>query len=224
MDSPVNLPGPLDERIDQTARNLVEYRPGQRGIVETVIEREFDPAGGLAAFPQRDEIPLTVEPGKRSLDQRHADLTARHVVVAGHEHLADAAERNPDFSRHASVRRLDHAGMIAPRKELGIECNIGDQGEHLFGAVPDQDGLVYCFHRMQGSRNCRHALRAALTSPTFVPICTPWPKNPTPQRKNPPGSLITKKPPTTTSSRSASRRGWCWKAGKSNRCAKARCS
>jgi hypothetical protein len=36
--------------------------------------------------------------------------------------------------------------MVAPGQKLRIAVDIGDQGKHLLGAVPDQHGLVNGFH------------------------------------------------------------------------------
>jgi len=76
------------------------------------------------------------------------NLAPGHMGIARGEALVDAAEPETDFGRHAGLVLLDHFGAVAPGEELGVSRHVGDQGIHLFGAVPDQDGLVDCFHRM----------------------------------------------------------------------------
>src|SRR4030095_14790506 len=129
--------------------------------------------------------------------------------------LMERAEGQPHLRRHAGLVLLDHLGTVAPGQELGILRDIGHQGVHLVGAVPDQDGLVNGFHSM-GTACATDCIEAMQTSPD-----SPWPqKNKTP----PPGSRTTRRPRTTISSRNASRPAWCSKDGRSSRCAKARYS
>ena len=42
-----------------------------------------------------------------------------------------------------------HAGLVTPGQKGRVIGHIGDQREHFFGAVPDEDGLVNGFHTMR---------------------------------------------------------------------------
>jgi hypothetical protein len=70
------------------------------------------------------------------------------VGVAGGETLVQATEGQADFGGHAGLVLLDDARLVAPGKKLRVLGHIGDQRVHFFGAVPDEDGLVDCFHRI----------------------------------------------------------------------------
>jgi SsrA-binding protein len=51
-----------------------------------------------------------------------------------------------DLGLHAVRLQGQHRGVVAPGQELGVLRHVGDQREHLFGAVPDEDGFVDGFH------------------------------------------------------------------------------
>ena len=58
----------------------------------------------------------------------------------------DATQANADLGHHALGGGLLDAGMVAPGQKFGVAVHSGHQPEHLFGAVPDQDGLVDILH------------------------------------------------------------------------------
>src|SRR5690606_11866689 len=152
-----------------------------------------------------------VEVGERPVDQLQLDFTAGDVGVAGGETLVQPGKGQADFGGHAGLVLLDDARLVAPGQKLRVPRHIGDEGIHFFGAVPDEDGLVDCFHRIGTAcaTDCIEAMRPQLLEP--------WP----PRNKTPPPALpTTRRPPTTISSKNASRPAWSWRVGKSNPCAK----
>src|SRR5687768_17250657 len=120
--SAIDLLRPFHERIHQAAGDLVEYRPHQgtqRGILEAIVQFQFDLAGALVApATQRDEFPLPVQLRERPFDELHGDLSAWHMLVSGPEGLVDAAERDADLGLHAVFVLRQDRGPVAPGQKF----------------------------------------------------------------------------------------------------------
>ncbi|MNW13015.1 hypothetical protein D3C71_2108510 [compost metagenome] len=81
-----------------------------------------------------------------TLDQANGDAPAGFVGVAGDEGFLQTTKRHPYFRGHALRILLQDARMVAPGQEIGVMVHIRHQRIHFFGAVPDEDGFVDCFH------------------------------------------------------------------------------
>ncbi|MNJ77643.1 hypothetical protein D3C77_751900 [compost metagenome] len=68
--------------------------------------------------------------------------------IARGEALLHARETDQDGGLHAVFIAALHLGPAAPRHELGVLLHVGNQVEHLGGAVRHQDGSLYFVHRL----------------------------------------------------------------------------
>ena len=101
------------------------------------------------------------------------DHKSSALIIVGPANAGEAeqaAKGNADLGLHAVGILLQNPAVVAPGQELRVLGHVRHQGEHFFGAVPDEDGFVDCFHgdgRLEwGARDdndCREALE--------LPVC-----------------------------------------------------
>ena len=116
------------------------------------MQLQLDLAGALARVAHGRELPVAVEVGERPVDQLHVHLAPRHMVLRVVKVWWMPPKAMPISAFMPCVVLLEHRGVVAPGQELGILGHVGDQGVHLLGAVPDEDGLVDGFHENAGPR------------------------------------------------------------------------
>ncbi|KAG0919529.1 hypothetical protein G6F31_021082 [Rhizopus arrhizus] len=86
--------------------------------------------------------------GEWAVDQFQIDPVGIDVGIARGEALLHPRETDQDSGLHAVCVAGLHLGAATPRHELGVLFHVGDQIEHLGGAVRHQDGSLYFVHRL----------------------------------------------------------------------------
>jgi hypothetical protein len=145
--SGIDLFSALDKGVDQAARDFVKQGANQssKDILKVVLQIEFNAASPLAL--QGMKIPHAREILEGSLDQLKADLFVQNVHIAGGEGLFKAPDGHANLSSYAIGMRLQDAAFFAPRQELGVTLDIGDQVVHFLCAEPNENGFMNGFHQ-----------------------------------------------------------------------------
>ena len=137
----------LDKGIDQAAGDFVKQGADQspKDIVKVVVQIEFNAASPLTL--KGVKIPHAGEMLEGPLNQLKADLFIELMGIAGGEGLFKAPNGHADLSGHAIGMRLQDAALVAPRQELGVTLDIGDQVIHFLSTEPNENGFMNGFHQ-----------------------------------------------------------------------------
>ncbi|CAM2159520.1 hypothetical protein PT2222_50358 [Paraburkholderia tropica] len=148
----VALVGTLDERIDKGVRDVMEHRPDdlfENDVRKLVMQREFDLAGIGA---QRREAPGARELLERTVRELHIDTFRACLRVARGEVLLDTLEVDVDLRLHTGFVLATNLDAAAPRQEVGVVVDVGDEVEHLFRRMANQHGFLDIRHKLRNAR------------------------------------------------------------------------
>jgi hypothetical protein len=114
---------------------------------ELEVQAQVHLAGVLA---QRRESPFAAQAAKRAVDQSHADLARRLVLVERGELALDAAVGDLHRCLHRIGFLGPHARAGAPRQKARVALDVGDEAEHLGIAVGNEHGALDAVHGRNG--------------------------------------------------------------------------
>ncbi|CAN0621717.1 protein of unknown function [Burkholderia multivorans] len=141
-----------DDFLEQDARKLV-------------VQRELDLARVRA---QRREAPVAGELAERAVRELHVDARRALLRIARREVLLDALEADVDPRLHAGLVLAADLYAAAPRQEIRVIGNVGDEVEHLFRRMTDQYGFLDICHKSRGIAKVK--TQAGRSTPRFAKI------------------------------------------------------
>src|SRR5690606_5668600 len=143
------------------AQRLVEHLSRQR-FEDAVAEREIDEEiDATAAAVERREMPFIVEMAHRSVDIMDRDMGRPMLFDPARKTLAQPLEADDHVGERRVLVLTAYAQGDDPWQKFGVTRDIGDEREHLFGAVGQFAGFVVPGQGQSAAARASCASRAA---------------------------------------------------------------